>query len=302
MAFKRLCIIGGSGMLGTDLMKDLTGKGYEVSAPHENEANLLHSVDDLKAIIEPLDPEIIIHIAAVTDVDAAERNPELAHAINKEGTRKIAVIARDLGAIMAYVSTDQVFDGNRNPQSSPAYTPKDKPNPINQYGLSKYYGELMVQELLDTHYILRTSWLYGIQRNNFAQWVLDSAKAGKPINVVSDWVGTPTWSGSLAHAIERTITSGEFGTHHLAGQVNDNSGVSKYEQAVAMCRGAGLPTEGISPIESGKLTFDAPRPAFTPLDCSTSPINMPHWETSFQAYLTQYNDKYQQSQQQGVSS
>lgn len=287
MAFKRICIIGGSGMLGTDLQADLAGKGYEVTAPHEDDANLLHSVDDLKAKIDPLEPEIILHIAAVTDVDAAERNPELAMAINKDGTRKMAVIARDLGAVFAYVSTDQVFDGRRDSKNEPPYTPADKPNPINQYGLSKYYGELMVQELLDTHYILRTSWLYGAQRNNFAQWVLDSARAGKPINVVSDWVGTPTWSGSLAHAIERTMTSGAFGTYHLA----DQGPVSKYDQAVAMCRGAGLPVGGISPVHSSTLNFSAQRPAFTPLDSSDSPVVMPHWETSFQAYLTQYRAK-----------
>ncbi len=278
MGFKRVTVIGGSGMLGQDLVPHLSSCGYQVSAPTIGQVNVLHDVERITTELAATQPEIIIHAAAYTDVDGAERDPELAMAINKDGTRKIAVAARDIGAILVYISTDYVFDGTTNRP----LTTDDKPHPINMYGQSKFYGELMVSELLDTHYILRTSWLYGMGRNNFVQWVLASAKQGQPINVVNDWHGTPTWTGSLAHTIETVMTSGAFGTYHTA----DQGTVSKYEQAVAICKAAGLSHRHISPVSASTLSFDAPRPAYTPLDCA--PLAMPHWETSLAAYLTQY--------------
>lgn len=277
MAFRNIIVTGANGMLGRDLVSHLTRKGYDVVPCGSGDLNLLHSVDEIQRTLEGIEPDLIIHCAAYTDVDGAEKNPELATAINQDGVRKLAVAARDVGAILAYVSTDYVFDGTKGAP----YTPDDKPNPISQYGLSKYHGELMVQEILDQYYILRTSWLYGLHRNNFVDFVLDGAKQGRQLTIVEDWVGTPTWTGSLSDIIERVVTSGAYGTYHTV----DGGAVSKYQQAVRMCQLAGFSPEHIQPVHSNQLSFMARRPAYSALD--PGDLVVPQWTTSFEAYLTQ---------------
>ncbi len=278
MAFRKFLVTGSDGMLGRDLVAYLSGKGYEVTGLGHQALDLLKPIDELKRTIALCEPEIIIHLAAYTDVDGAERDPELAMAINKDGSRKIAVIARDLGCILGYVSTDFVFDGTQNTP----YTPDHRPNPVNAYGLSKYYGELMIKELLDSYYIMRTSWLYGIHRKNFVQYILDGARQGTPLTIVDDWKGSPTWTGSLSHLIEQLVTSGAFGTYHTV----DEGAVSKYTQALAICESAGLSTEHIRAASYKDFSFSARRPTYSVLDSGT--LATPHWKTSLQAYLQQY--------------
>jgi dTDP-4-dehydrorhamnose reductase len=182
-----------------------------------------------------------------------------------------------------YISTDYVFDGLK--QDGP-YQPADRPNPINTYGLSKYYGELMLSELLEEYYIVRTSWLYGIHKKNFVQWVLESARAGTEIRVAEDWAGTPTWTGNLCVALENLMTSGQFGTHHAA----DQGVTSRFDQAQAICRTMGLSGGHIRPITLNELDLPANRPPYSPLDCPT--LAVPSWETGLQGYLAQYKQKY----------
>jgi dTDP-4-dehydrorhamnose reductase len=214
----------------------------------------------------------------MTQVDKAQLEPDLAMAINKDGTQKIALAANEVGAILCYVSTDYVFDG----QTQTPYTTDTKPNPINIYGWSKYYGELMVQELCETFYIVRTSWLYGVNGNNFVQFVLDSARQGRSVNIVNDQWGSPTWTGSLCHHLEKIITSGRFGTYHGS----DLCVITRYNQALHICKAAGLSTEHIKPVSNAMFEQPAPRPTFTSLD--PSPVAAPKWETAFEAFLTQY--------------
>ncbi len=278
MAFRKILVIGASGMLGRDLTAHLDAMGYEVSGLSSRDFNLLHPIDRLTRTAALHEPEVIIHCAAYTDVDGAEKDPELATAINKDGTRKSAVIARDLGAIFAYISTDYVFDGLKGGP----YTVDDSPNPVNQYGLSKYYGELMVKEILDTAYIVRTSWLYGMHKRNFVQFVLDGARQGRPMRIVNDWTGSPTWTGSLSHLIEQIVTSGAFGTYHAA----DRGSVSKYDQALAVCKAAGLSATHIEPASWKDFSFLARRPSMSVLD--PGELAVPSWETSLHAYLEQY--------------
>ncbi len=278
MAFHNFLVTGANGMLGQDLVTYLKGKGYSVTGLSHQELDLLKPLDELKRTIARYEPEIIIHSAAYTNVDGAERDPELAMTINKDGSRKIAVIARDLGCILGYVSTDFVFDGAQNIP----YTPEDRPNPVNAYGLSKYYGELMVKELLDSYYIMRTSWLYGVHRHNFVQYILEGARQGNPLTIVNDWRGSPTWTGSLSHMIEQLVTSGAFGTYHMV----DEGAESKYTQALAICESAGLSTNHITPASYKDFSFSARRPIYSVLDSGT--LATPHWKTSLQAYLQQY--------------
>jgi dTDP-4-dehydrorhamnose reductase len=278
MALKRIVVTGANGMLGRELVPYLRAKGYEVYPSSTTFLNMLETEDSMREKLEPLQPEVIIHGGAYTQVDNAEREPELAMAVNKDGTQKLALAAKSLGAILVYVSTDYVFDGlKREP-----YLPTDRPNPVNTYGLSKYYGELLVSELLEEYYIVRTSWTYGIHGRNFVQWVLESARAGTPVNVATDWIGSPTWVGSLCDAIERIMTSGAYGLYHAA----DQGEISRFDQARRICQAAGLSEEHIRPVHSSELPLQANRPEYSVL--ATPGLPMPNWETTLQSYLEQY--------------
>lgn len=279
MALKRILVTGASGMLGRDLVPFLGAKGYDVVPVTSKNMNLLGNQDDMLRFLETKTPEVVVHAAAYTNVDKAEAEPELAMSINKDGTRKLAEAAKAIGAIFVYVSTDFVFDGLKQTP----YTPQDRPNPVNTYGLSKYYGELMVSELMDDSYIIRTSWLYGIHNRNFVQFVLEAARQGREVSIVDDVYGNPTWTGSLCTAIEKIMTSGEYGIHHAC----DSGTVSRYEQALAICKGAGFSGDHIKAVPHNDFPTPANRPLYTALDCDG--LAIPHWETAFQAYLTQYH-------------
>jgi dTDP-4-dehydrorhamnose reductase len=278
MPFGKILVTGASGMLGQDLIPYLQAKGYDVAGTTTTELNLLETADSIRAKVMRLHPQIIIHAAAYTNVDGAEADPELAMAINNDGTQKLALVARELGAIFAYISTDYVFDGLK----TEPYTVEDRPNPINTYGLSKYYGEVILSELLEEYYIIRTSWLYGIHGKNFVRFVLESARQGRTVSIVDDQYGSPTWTGTLSHLIERIVTSGAYGTYHAS----DAGRVSRYEQALTICKSAGLSQDHIRPIPSTEFSQPANRPQSSALDCGELPIAS--WETALQSYLTQY--------------
>lgn len=281
MAFRNIVVTGARGMLGQDLIPYLRAKGYDVFPVSSDYMSLLETAESMTEKLEPFSPEVIIHCAAYTNVDGAEREPELAMAVNKDGARNLALAARELDAILIYVSTDYVFDGLKNEP----YLPTDRPNPINTYGLSKYYGELMVSELLEAYYIVRTSWLYGIHRSNFTQWVLDQARAGNEIKAAVDWIGSPTWTGNLCVMLESIMNSGAYGIYHGA----DQGITSRYEQAKLICRSAGLSDEHVRAIQASELNLAANRPHYSPLACPEWPV--PSWETGLQAYLAQYQEK-----------
>lgn len=281
MGFKNIVVVGASGMLGRKLTKHLKAKGYEVYPTSSSDLSLLQTEAQMKEKLEPFQPEVVIQCAAFTNVDGAERDPDLAMAVNKDGTSRLGLATQSLGAIFAYISTDYVFDGLKQEP----YLPTDRPNPINTYGLSKYYGELLTSEQLEAYYIIRTSWLYGVHRNNFVQWVLDQARQGGTVKAATDWVGTPTWTGNLAMAIETIIHSGHYGTYHAA----DAGVLSRYEQALQICRMAGLSEEAVHPVESADLDLPANRPHYSPLACPG--LFVPTWEAGFQAYFSQYQQQ-----------
>lgn len=278
MAVKRIWVTGAGGSLGSDLVPFLQAKGYQVHGSTSSQLNLLSSRDEITRALEAFEPQLIVHAAAYTNVDGAERDPELAMAVNNEGTRRLVEAAMAVDAIVAYISTDYVFDGDKGS----AYTIADRPNPISVYGQSKYYGELALSELTDTHYIIRTSWLYGQAGRNFVQFVLSAARQGRDVGIIDDQWGKPTWTGSLCDAIERVMTSGAYGTYHAA----DEGPVTRYEQARVICRALGLSGENIRPISSAEFPQAARRPRYSVLD--SAPLAMPSWETGLQAFLSEY--------------
>lgn len=203
-------VTGAKGMLGQDLCPILEDAGYEVIETDREELD----ITDEKAVNEFVTankPEIIIHCAAYTNVDKAEEDIETARLLNAKGAENIAKAAAKNEAVMVYISTDYVFAGN----NQEPYNPDDKPNPINNYGLTKFEGEEAVRNNCKKYYIARTSWLYGHHGRNFVETMI-SLKDKEELKVVDDQIGCPTWTVELSNGILKLLDK-PFGTYHVCG-------------------------------------------------------------------------------------
>ena len=198
-------------MLGQDLCPILEDAGYEVIETDINNLDITNA-EATAAFIKQEAPEIVVHCAAYTNVDKAEEDLKNAELINVTGTENIAKACAEAGAVMVYISTDYVFDGTKN---SP-YTPDDKPNPINNYGLTKLKGEEAVKKYCEKYYIARTSWLYGHHGKNFVETMISLAKDRPELKVVDDQIGCPTWTVELANGILKLFDK-PYGTYHVCG-------------------------------------------------------------------------------------
>jgi dTDP-4-dehydrorhamnose reductase len=203
-----LVITGANGQLGLALQHALLG--HDLLALDHARLDISDSAAVRKAIVGAR-PDVVIHPAAWTDTAGCERDPERALLVNATGARDVAEAAREAGATMVLVSTNEVFDGEKGA----AYDEDDAPNPINAYGRSKLAGEVAVRETLPEHYIVRTSWLYGPGRASFPEKVLQNARKDGRLRLVTDEVASPTLTGDLAAAIAKLIETREFGTYHL---------------------------------------------------------------------------------------
>lgn len=275
----RLLVTGARGMLGSDL-RALLSAGHQVTGIDISEIDLTR--DDAPRLLAGYRPEMVLHCAAMTDVDGCERDPEAARDVNGEGTRHVALACRELGAAMLYISTDYVFDGAKGQP----YCEWDNPNPLGHYGRSKLEGEQHVRDLLKEFYIVRTSWLYGNKGRNFVRTVLARAREAGTVRVVSDQVGSPTYAKDLGRAISRLISSGKHGTYHLT-----NSGsCSRYDLARKAVELAGIPAT-VVPITSGEYPTPTRRPAYSVLRnfCWERNFGSPlrPWEEGLADYLAE---------------
>ena len=207
----KILVTGANGMLGQDLCPILEDVGYEVIETDINNLDITNA-QAVAAFIKQEAPVIVIHCAAYTNVDKAEEDLKNAERINVTGTESVAKACAEAGAVMVYISTDYVFDGTKN---SP-YTPEDKPNPVNNYGLTKLKGEEVVKKYCEKYYIARTSWLYGHHGKNFVETMISLAKDRPELKVVDDQIGCPTWTVELANGIIKLFDK-PYGTYHVCG-------------------------------------------------------------------------------------
>ncbi len=229
-------------------------------------------------------PDVVIHCAGYTEVDKAERNPQPAFSINAAGTQNLAMVCKEIGAEMIYISTDYVFDGTK----STPYVETDTTNPLNVYGASKLRGERLLQEQLRRFKIVRTAWLHGIHcpfRKNFIEAILSHAESSKePLKVVNDQYGTPTFTIDLSKAIAALMDVTETGIFHATNEGSCNW----YEFAVAVAEEFGLEDAAIIPIPSSEWKFKTPRPKNSMLENQhLKSIGLPplqHWRDGLAEY------------------
>jgi len=266
-------------MLGTDMVDVLSGE-HRVIGVDIGEVDITDARATETLIFEA-EPQIVVHTAAYTDVDGCESNIRHAYRVNAIGTRNIALACRKVGAAMLYVSTDFVFDGvKREP-----YLERDRPNPLNVYGFSKYAGEQFVASFLAEHYIIRTAWLYGENGKNFVTTMMRLADEQGKLKVVDDQFGSPTYTVDVALAVARLIATGKYGIYHMV-----NTGqVSWCGFARKVLELSGRHRVPVKPISSEQLSRPAIRPAYSVLQNSalelTIGVTIRLWETALEDFI-----------------
>jgi len=206
----KVLVTGAKGQLGYDVLRALEENNISHLGIDKDELDITIE-SDVSHFINEYKPTVIVHCAAYTAVDKAEEDKDLCYKINVLGTEYLAKAAKDINAKFVYISTDYVFDG----EGSEYFTVNDQPNPVNYYGYTKYEGELSVKKLLTDYYIIRISWVFGVNGNNFVKTMLRLAEIKDEITVVSDQIGSPTYTYDLSRAIIELIKTDKYGIHHI---------------------------------------------------------------------------------------
>ncbi|MBI4727203.1 dTDP-4-dehydrorhamnose reductase [candidate division TA06 bacterium] len=273
----QILVTGAKGMLGTDLCAELSAQ-HQITGVDIGDFDLSQK-KAVKAIAD-LNHQLVVHCAAMTDVDGCESDPDKAYLVNGLGTRHAALACQKLDIPMLYLSTDFVFDGaKREP-----YYEWDSPNPLGHYGRSKLAGEMEVRDLLKKFYIVRTSWLFGINGKNFVASILKKARETGSVKVVDDQTGSPTYTRDLCNALSMLIQSDLYGVYHLS-----NSGSCTWHQlAKKAVELAGIKAE-VLPIKSHEYPTPTKRPAYSVLNnfAWTKDFKIPlrPWEEGLKDYI-----------------
>lgn len=271
-------ITGVSGQLGKALSGSLSGTEFLGVDAREMD---ITDPSAVKRVMKGYQPDVVIHTAAYTDVDGAEANQEQAYRVNALGTQNVALACHNIGAAMALISTDYVFDG----KTDRPFDEYDLPAPLNVYGKTKFAGEALARQHVGRLFIVRTSWLFG-DGNNFVRTILRVGYQQKTVKVVNDQFGCPTYTKDLAAAIIDLINTNHFGVYHVV-----NQGITTwFDFAREIFRAAGAKPVDLIPQSTAELGRAARRPMFSALNdnllrLATGRVMRP-WQDALQEYLS----------------
>lgn len=298
----KVLVTGVAGQLGHDVMNELAKRGYDGIG--SDIAESYAGVQDgtavtsmpyvrlditeeaaVKKTISEINPDVVVHCAAWTAVDAAEdeENKDKVFAINVNGTRFIAESCKSIAAKMVYISTDYVFDG----QGTAPWTADCKDYaPLNVYGKTKLEGELAVSRTLDNYFIVRIAWVFGVNGNNFIKTMLNVGKKFDTLKVVNDQIGTPTYTYDLSRLLVDMCETDKYGYYHAT---NEGGYISWYDFACEIFKQAGYTTK-VNPVTTEEYGISkAKRPFNSRLDKSKLSENgfelLPTWKDALQRYL-----------------
>ena len=279
-----LLVTGANGQLGFEVIKELEKRNVDCTGIDKNDLDITdkESVDNY---ILKLKPKCIIHCAAYTAVDKAEDEVEYCYKVNVNGTKNIAGACKNIDAKMIYISTDYIFDG----QGNKPFEINNSINPISVYGRTKYEGELKVKEYLEKYFIVRTSWLFGINGNNFIKTMIRLGKERESIDVVCDQIGSPTYSVELAKILCDMAESEKYGVYH-----GTNEGFCSWaEFAEEIMKKAHLNCK-INYITTSEYKAKAIRPLNSKLSKQSLYNNgfktLPNWKDSLEEFLNEYRN------------
>jgi dTDP-4-dehydrorhamnose reductase len=263
-------------MLGQDVAAAALAAGHEVTPRARGELDIT-DLAGVAGAVDAVRPDVVVNCAAYTNVDGAESEREIAHAVNGSGAGNVARAAVENGARIVHVSSDYVFDGAKGAP----YLESDATAPLSQYGSSKLAGEVAVaQEAPDAHTTVRSSWLFGLHGPCFPATILRLARERDELTVVDDQVGCPTFTAHLAGALVELAAAPPAGIVHVAGAGQ----CSWYEFAREIVRVAGLPCQ-INPGTTAELARPAPRPAYSVLRSQRGAPELPDWRDGLAEYM-----------------
>lgn len=275
----KVLVTGTNGQLGHDVVKELAARGIEHIGTLRQDFDITNAAA-VQQYIAAYAPDAVIHCAAYTAVDKAEDDVENCYLVNEKATENIAAACKAIQAKLMYISTDYVFPG-----SGEAFYEVDAPTgPLGVYGETKLGGEAAVQRLLSQYFIVRISWVFGINGHNFVKTMLRLGQEKTELNVVCDQIGSPTYTADLAKLLVDMIQSEKYGVYHAT-----NEGVCSWaEFAAEIFHLAGLPVE-IHPVPSSAYKTRAVRPHNSRLSKASLDKNgfqrLPDWRDALRRYI-----------------
>lgn len=276
----KILVTGSTGQLGYDVVNEGIRNGFEMYGVGSKDLDITKE-NEVNNYIEKLEPDAIIHCAAYTAVDNAEDNKEACWQINVEGTKNLAEVAKKLNIRFLYISTDYVFNGEGNTP----FNETDETAPINYYGLTKYEGEKIVQEITKS-FIVRISWVFGINGSNFVRTMLRLAESKTELNVVGDQIGSPTYTHDLAKLLIEMIQSEKYGIYHAT-----NEGFCSWAEFAKEIFNQSDKEVRVNSIPTEDFPTKAERPKNSRLSKSKLSQNgftlLPRWQDSLRHYLNE---------------
>ena len=276
----RVGVTGARGLLGTTLVPLWRKAGAEVVAWDLDDFDLREAGAVRRAITDAR-PEVVIHAAAYTAVDRAEAEPEVAMAVNRDGTANVCRACAEAGARVVYISTDYVFDGSaRSP-----IPPDARRAPLGAYARAKAEGEAAVERSAGPWTIVRSEWVYGPGGPNFVDTVRKAAAEARALRVVNDQIGAPTSTRLLSEGLWELVRREAAGRWHLSAA----GAVSWFDVARTVYAAAGADPTLVSPCSTAEAGRAAPRPAYSVLECGATRamlgVSLPAWEKHVTAYV-----------------
>jgi len=275
----KILVTGVNGQLGFDVIKECAKRNIQHKGVDINDFDITNQSAVAEAI-NSYNPTVVIHCAAYTAVDKAEDESELCNKINVDGTRNIALACKQIGAKMLYISTDYVFPGD----GEHFYHPDDETTPISIYGKSKLGGEKVVQEILENYFIVRISWVFGENGNNFVKTMLRLGKERDSLHVVCDQIGSPTYTADLAPLLCDMALTDKYGIYHAT-----NEGTCSWAEFAKEIFSQANLSVIVNPVPTSEYPTKATRPLNSRLDKSclveADFTPLPHWTDALSRYL-----------------
>lgn len=276
----KVLVTGINGQLGHDVMGELKKRGHEAVGVDIEEMDITDA-ECVKRVMAQTAPEAVIHCSAYTAVDRAEEEVELCRRVNAEGTKNVAEVCAGLDCKLLYLSTDYIFSG----EGERPWEPGDQPDPLNVYGLTKFEGEQEIKSRMDKYFIVRISWVFGVNGNNFIKTMLRLGRENGAVRVVDDQIGSPTYTYDLAVLLVDMIETEKYGEYHAS-----NEGIcSWYEFAKEIFAAAGMNEVEVTPVSSEEFPAKAKRPKNSRMSKEKLVKNgfnkLPSWQDAVKRYV-----------------
>lgn len=278
----RILVTGAGGQLGADVVLELQKRGHTAIAPLKSDMDITDA-EAVSRVLTKHSPDAVIHCAAYTAVDRAEKDEKMCAGVNVGGTLNIALACKELGCKMMYISTDYVFSG----EGERPWEPEDEvTGPLSVYGRTKYRGEVCVRENVEKFFIVRIAWVFGVNGSNFVKTMLRLGRERGAVSVVNDQFGSPTYTADLAVLLCDMIETDRYGIYHAS-----NEGIcSWYDFACEIFRAAGMDDVAVTPVGTDEFPTAAKRPRNSRLSKDKLEANgfrrLPPWQDAVGRYVS----------------